>query len=501
MLLRTIMTENQNLSIQLLEEINLTRKNFSNESIPEDDINSYFENVFTLDLLKEHTINTGESLFETLALTLADRWERIKNTNMAYTEAPYNLINHLCLKIAQIIAPTVHSQAYQLLMPSLEHTQDDMGTDIHQLRFDQFILSDNNTSYIPLEHCVKNASVSLSSKLNHVVNNSTGTKLLSANEIKRLQSHSDSLNDWYLTFDKLATQKTTFYAQLYLVLRQLSEPHSVQDLLECIRNFNFCFGKLTEIEQNNYFKNSNLFGIIRIFYASSEKIKFDISHTKFAIETIFPKNNKEVQQMHETHQTLVEKASSICSLFTTDSYRKHPSRLPSVSSETIQDLYDKTSSVTNNLEQPKHWDLRFIKDGSDTNPVIQHRIKYLGFFDATRRVSVSIDLPYGLALYITGEDEQLGAWKTATRLEYSDQIWSLQINRNLRNKPFKFLIGHYNQVPKIDIANHLEWEQGDNRLLTFNYDLNTEKSDLWPQIFACRSINRVSSNLPLRPSI
>lgn len=134
-------------------------------------------------------------LLDQLKRFLANRWERIKDTNNAYPHNTHLPANQFCLLIAEALAkedPTLNK--YQLLMPTLETTEDEMsGIDLDELSLGSFVLSDDNTTFIPVEACL--SYVSARGKLKILVNGTP--RKLTPSEKRRVINHSQSARDYY----------------------------------------------------------------------------------------------------------------------------------------------------------------------------------------------------------------------------------------------------------------------------------------------------------------
>lgn len=99
---------------------------------------------------------------EALKQLLADRWQDIKGTSFAYCEQPREPLNQLCQALALYISPLPKDLAdcddwqagegpYFILMPGLEAYNDIVsGSNIHQCRLHEFILSEDGKRYIPI---------------------------------------------------------------------------------------------------------------------------------------------------------------------------------------------------------------------------------------------------------------------------------------------------------------------------------------------------------------
>jgi ankyrin repeat protein len=170
---------------------------------------SRYENLLTLDELE--TSLQSSSPTAALIASLATRWQRIRRSFMAYNEQPFNAVNGLCVKIAQSLSPLPSDDSidevgaegpYLLLMPSLMAWQDVYGNSIHRLALHEFILSDDQTRYIPLEICCQSACVSEEGYWRHVATTKDNHyPLLTSNEKKRLRVHSSLLTGYVDAID------------------------------------------------------------------------------------------------------------------------------------------------------------------------------------------------------------------------------------------------------------------------------------------------------------
>lgn len=168
-----------------------------------------FENRLTLDEI-EACLATYPcvDLEEKLCKLFANRWEKIRNSNMCYTHSPYNIVNRLSLDVAKALYPIPATEEeidalpagqgpYFILMPSLTVSADAYGSNIHQLTLHQFILSDDERLYIPIESCLERAFISDTGVLGHMVSEGADFPLLSATETARLTHHSILVEDYY----------------------------------------------------------------------------------------------------------------------------------------------------------------------------------------------------------------------------------------------------------------------------------------------------------------
>jgi ankyrin repeat protein len=168
-----------------------------------------FENQLTLDEMQACFLNSKpDEINANLMSVLFSRWERVRHSNMCYTQQPGNLVNQLCFEIAKEIAPPASTIAeidalepntgpYCLLMPSLENTVDVYGNNIHTLGLHEFVLSDNARVLIPLALCLHQAFVSATGQLRQIVAIDGDYPYLTLSEIERVSHHSIQAHEFY----------------------------------------------------------------------------------------------------------------------------------------------------------------------------------------------------------------------------------------------------------------------------------------------------------------
>jgi len=180
---------------------------------PGDEID-IFENNTALDELEAcFTPAPHEQLEERITQFFSNRWNRIRNRSMCYTLNPCNLVNLLCLDLAKALSPLPKDESsidelppltgpYFLLMPSLKVSVDAYGENIHRYRLHEFILSDDETVFIPIAKCLNRAIISDSGEFQHIVSEEIHTyDLLSVSEEKRLSRHSPLVADYMKAID------------------------------------------------------------------------------------------------------------------------------------------------------------------------------------------------------------------------------------------------------------------------------------------------------------
>lgn len=137
----------------------------------------------------------------------ADRWERIKDTNLSYTVNPHVPFNALCFEIATYIAKYANENInpFQLLMPTIELKDNDVsGTSLDEkdLTLNDFILSDDNKRFIDIFECLRLAEKD--GTLRHMSLFKGEAKDLSKAEAQRIIHHSEYTKKYYKAITKRA---------------------------------------------------------------------------------------------------------------------------------------------------------------------------------------------------------------------------------------------------------------------------------------------------------
>ncbi len=197
-----------------------------------------FENKFTLSEIQNCLVTSSFLVLENdLRHILAQRWQRIRGSIMCYTQSPFNRVNRFCLDLATQLAPLPPTTdefdrladregPYFLLMPSLMVSQDVYGSNIHHLALHQFILSDNEQLFIPLEQCLERASISDTGELEHLVSENDVYSMLTPAEVVRVILHSELMRDCIDTIKKFNKQRIHgegFDAHLHRLSKALRE--------------------------------------------------------------------------------------------------------------------------------------------------------------------------------------------------------------------------------------------------------------------------------------
>jgi hypothetical protein len=82
----------------------------------------------------------------------------------------------------------------------------------------------------------------------------------------------------------------------------------------------------------------------------------------------------------------------------------------------------------------------------------------------TVSVAAHYDTGVGRALYITGDSDYLGNWKTASRMTWNGGAWTYQRNLPI-GLPFKIVLAPWSDDSTISTAG-VTWEKGPNRVVT-----------------------------------
>ena len=122
---------------------------------------------------------------------LANRWQRIKSTNINYSDNKYWLTD-VCIGIAEYISKITGQDFYKVLMPTLINTKDriEVYGDLGSLRRTDFVMSDDNAYGLPVailsHYCNADTEVGLALR-----NPYEPTIELTKTELARLAKHSE----------------------------------------------------------------------------------------------------------------------------------------------------------------------------------------------------------------------------------------------------------------------------------------------------------------------
>jgi hypothetical protein len=200
----------------LLSQIESIR--FLIDEIPADTIPdklNQFENELTLSeiescLSSQDPVDLSTRLCNLLAL----RWEKIRSSKMCYTQSPINLVNQFCIDLAKALYPIPKTEKeidelpegkgpYFILMPSLKASKDVVGSNIHNLLLQQFILGYGEEIYIPLEPILERAAISDNGEFEHYVSLGQDYPKLSEEELQRFKHHSTIIKEYIFAIEML----------------------------------------------------------------------------------------------------------------------------------------------------------------------------------------------------------------------------------------------------------------------------------------------------------
>jgi len=91
---------------------------------------------------------------------LANRWQRIKNTNLAYPHAGGHPVSEACYRISCYLEK-IHNEKnrYHFLMPTIEVTESLISLEnISKFKPYEFVMTDDNKSMIILSECLEYAN-------------------------------------------------------------------------------------------------------------------------------------------------------------------------------------------------------------------------------------------------------------------------------------------------------------------------------------------------------
>lgn len=232
------------------------------------------ESIITIAELKRINNESSDAdLPDALQKFFANRWERIRGTLLAYPQNPNAAANQLCLLIANNLAPGATNS---LLMPTVQRLNDLSGDDDFNypgLRFQDFILSDDDKYFINIEQCLESAEEHgklISQNSDHGALDKTQTNQLSSAEQKRILQHSVQVREYYTAITETLKYKEdkddpsfgTMISELAQRLREggkqghkggteeIAGPDAVQGIME----FKKFVDALSKEEQEDLFK-------------------------------------------------------------------------------------------------------------------------------------------------------------------------------------------------------------------------------------------------------
>ncbi len=163
-----------------------------------------------------HTLDANEEDMEiapehlvALIEFLAHRWDRIRNSNLAYPHQPHSTVNVICLLLAQELEKLTGVSRYRLLMPTITVDCNEISTTEikeNNLELHEFVLSDDNDRIIDIIPCMDFAVED--GVLKHTSLFAGKTKALSKTEADRVIHHSEYAQNYYTAIIERVDAKT-----------------------------------------------------------------------------------------------------------------------------------------------------------------------------------------------------------------------------------------------------------------------------------------------------
>lgn len=234
------------------------------------------ENEWTLaaiqELLQLFTTETPEQdIAAACQAFLAKKWERIKDTNLAYFYSPHLHVTKVCVALAKAISPILKTPYQKILIPSIKYLEDFTGAiKLEDLPLHAFIVGDNPEVFISISNCL--ASAEEDGIMKHCVLVDGKVAPLSPAEVSRVIAHSAmAANRYHAIQRRLAFQSEgqTVGSMLYRLMTQLRsggadknrgkynevgedfEISAGSDAIEAISPFHSWFRSLTQKEQED----------------------------------------------------------------------------------------------------------------------------------------------------------------------------------------------------------------------------------------------------------
>ena len=221
-----------------------------------------------------HEEELSDEAVQELVGILAKRWERIQNTNSAYTQDSTNPANFLCLAIATELQAETRTCRFKLLMPTLVTMQSNITLiDLNELHIKPniFVLSDDNTRFIEVKVCLEHFA--RTNEFRHTYINEDGDQpLLTEDETRRVTNHSDASKAYVITTEALQKIKGNedsigfALTKLMLELKKGSTEEGADEFVAdeaahvAVQAFSEVLSDLSESKRENLFKLSYVSG-------------------------------------------------------------------------------------------------------------------------------------------------------------------------------------------------------------------------------------------------
>lgn len=287
----------------------------------------HFENQLTLNEIDAcFTKPLKVNLEERLVALLAHRWKRIFNSSMSYPNSPFNPVNQLCLSIAKALSPLPIDESeidnleplegpYFLLMPTLKAHKNIFESNIHNLAFQQFILSDDGSDFIDIFTCLEVASESGEGLFKHQTLE-THHNELSPTELACISHHYPPVVAYYqaiLAYNQKRIYGIGLGAALQRLYNALVEGGAHQDGQEfdsgraanagIVEFYNYWEAFSSQQQQNYFSRYPELVGIVGRLMRPKDR---NYQDTVYCVELIANEINEVVRKYHANANGLDE---------------------------------------------------------------------------------------------------------------------------------------------------------------------------------------------------
>lgn len=203
-------------------------------------------------IIEDRNGDVNDEFIEKLKAFLAARWNRIKNTDLAYTQDSQNPASVLCIGLAAILDnATPHnkdtSNKFELLIPDLKGALKNHVNSQHIDDYDisEIVLTDNNANFIPIKDCIDGWTKTDSHHKKEILNPAKDDRdcaynldLAKTNLDKIPEDNVTTINE--INFkDKLNNNNTVTFALLKPVVKRLKLDNG--DIVDDIQKPLFCF--------------------------------------------------------------------------------------------------------------------------------------------------------------------------------------------------------------------------------------------------------------------
>lgn len=187
-------------------------------------ISDFFELLLLLNQPKTNEQLNSENI-KPFIQYLAKRWHKIRHTDLAYFQAPKEILNTICILLADRLQDVTKTSRYLLLMPTIKKSDNEIsGLDLNEknLAVHEIILSDDDDYFIDVAATLDFACED--GVLKHTQLFDGQVKPLTTDEARRVITHSKEARELYIaTINRLrvVSAGSSFGAMLTRLVKAL----------------------------------------------------------------------------------------------------------------------------------------------------------------------------------------------------------------------------------------------------------------------------------------